>query len=183
MLFADTPLLSLGSALSLLSFVPFLPGAVVDYVQSFSLDAFERSTLERSQVFRQQGTGYQKIQGSRPGTIGQALFDNPVGILAWIGEKFHEWSDPKAPAGPSRVTPTHILNQVGPFCRVCPLGPRRPLTSCLRRASKVALYHLTGTIHTSCLPYKDFESKAGCGYLTTLPKSTPVGYSAFPYEI
>jgi hypothetical protein len=137
MLFARPPIFSLASALSLLSWVP-LPRSVVDYVQSFGLDAFERTGLQRSKAFAKEGTGYQKIQGTRPGTIGQALFDNPVGILAWIGEKFHEWSDPRAPAAPSRMTPTHILNQVSPG-RSSLLAPLADPTRTLLSASGCAL--------------------------------------------
>src|SRR5262249_45635588 len=33
------------------------------------------------------------IQGTRPQTIGYLLDDSPVGLAAWIIEKFREWSD------------------------------------------------------------------------------------------
>jgi hypothetical protein len=33
-------------------------------------------------------------QATRPLTIGLAIQDSPMGILAWIGEKYREWSDP-----------------------------------------------------------------------------------------
>lgn len=36
---------------------------------------------------------YAKQQGSRPQTIGYSLVDSPVGLLAWILDKFAEWSD------------------------------------------------------------------------------------------
>lgn len=54
----------------------------------------ERSFLERGQRFQQQGSGYFMIQGSRPQTLAYALADSPVGLLAWISEKFNEWADP-----------------------------------------------------------------------------------------
>jgi microsomal epoxide hydrolase len=37
--------------------------------------------------------GYMKIQGTRPQTLGYGLTDSPVGQLAWIAEKFSEWTD------------------------------------------------------------------------------------------
>lgn len=43
--------------------------------------------------------GYGKIQGTRPQTLAYALTDSPVGQLAWIAEKFHEWTDPRLPWG------------------------------------------------------------------------------------
>jgi pimeloyl-ACP methyl ester carboxylesterase len=38
-------------------------------------------------------TGYQQIQGSKPQTLGYALNDSPVGLAAWIVEKFRTWCD------------------------------------------------------------------------------------------
>ena len=38
-------------------------------------------------------TAYQRIQATRPQTLGVALSDLPVGLAAWIVEKFRDWSD------------------------------------------------------------------------------------------
>lgn len=38
-------------------------------------------------------TGYQWIQGTRPQTLSFGLTDSPVGLAAWIVEKFRAWSD------------------------------------------------------------------------------------------
>ena len=38
-------------------------------------------------------TGYQKIQGTKPQTLGVGLNDSPAGLCAWIAEKFHCWMD------------------------------------------------------------------------------------------
>lgn len=38
-------------------------------------------------------SGYAKIQQTRPQTLAYALTDSPVGQLAWIVEKFKEWTD------------------------------------------------------------------------------------------
>ena len=39
------------------------------------------------------GSGYAKIQGTRPQTLAYGLTDSPAGQAAWIIEKFREWSD------------------------------------------------------------------------------------------
>jgi epoxide hydrolase len=39
-----------------------------------------------------EGNGYLQIQGTRPQTIGYGLRDSPVAQLAWIAEKFDEWT-------------------------------------------------------------------------------------------
>jgi epoxide hydrolase len=39
------------------------------------------------------GTGYMAIQSTKPQTLSFGLTDSPVGLAAWILEKFHVWSD------------------------------------------------------------------------------------------
>jgi hypothetical protein len=39
------------------------------------------------------GRGYANEQSTRPQTLGYALADSPVGLLAWIYEKLIEWTD------------------------------------------------------------------------------------------
>jgi len=39
------------------------------------------------------GMGYSKIQATRPQTLGYGLADSPVAQLAWIVEKFQQWTD------------------------------------------------------------------------------------------
>jgi microsomal epoxide hydrolase len=34
-----------------------------------------------------------KQQETRPQTLGYGLYDSPVGLLAWIYDKLHSWSD------------------------------------------------------------------------------------------
>ena len=39
------------------------------------------------------GTGYMAIQATRPQTLAYAQADSPIGLAAWILEKFYAWSD------------------------------------------------------------------------------------------
>ena len=39
-------------------------------------------------------SGYAKVQGTRPLSLAPALTDSPAGLLAWIAERFAEWTDP-----------------------------------------------------------------------------------------
>jgi pimeloyl-ACP methyl ester carboxylesterase len=41
------------------------------------------------------GRGYAHIQGTRPDTLAVGLNDSPAGLLAWLVEKFREWSGPE----------------------------------------------------------------------------------------
>ncbi|MFJ1867590.1 epoxide hydrolase family protein [Streptomyces sp. NPDC088097] len=55
------------------------------------------ASWERYRVWARERQGYADIQATRPQTLAYALNDSPVGLLAWIGEKFAEWSDPRCP--------------------------------------------------------------------------------------
>ncbi|KAI1617161.1 Alpha/Beta hydrolase protein [Exophiala viscosa] len=43
--------------------------------------------------FIQTGSAYAQEHGTRPATIGFVLASNPLALLAWIGEKFIQWTD------------------------------------------------------------------------------------------
>ena len=70
----------------------------------------ERSFLERGQRFQQQGSGYYMIQSSRPQTLAYGLTDSPAGLLAWIAEKFTEWTDPS-----SKIDRDQLLTNVSVY--------------------------------------------------------------------
>lgn len=53
----------------------------------------EKAGLERSRWFQEDGLGYKFEQSTRPHTLGFALADSPVALLAWIYEKLHDWTD------------------------------------------------------------------------------------------
>ncbi|WP_353718951.1 epoxide hydrolase family protein [Dyadobacter sp. 676] len=53
----------------------------------------ENLGLERMKRYQKDGTAYLEIQATRPQTIGTALSDSPVGQLAWMAEKYKEWTD------------------------------------------------------------------------------------------
>ena len=46
--------------------------------------------FDRDQIMQD---GYRTIQATRPQTLSFAMNDSPVGVAAWILEKFHDWSD------------------------------------------------------------------------------------------
>ncbi|MDN5852885.1 MAG: epoxide hydrolase 1 [Actinomycetia bacterium] len=65
------------------------PGLTTD-----ALTALERTWAEETHDFWHHGrAAYAKQQATRPQTIGYSLVDSPVGLLAWILDKFAEWSD------------------------------------------------------------------------------------------
>ena len=44
-------------------------------------------------TFMADGSGYSRIQGSRPQTIAFAMHDSPIGLAAWLIEKRRAWAD------------------------------------------------------------------------------------------
>ena len=58
-----------------------------------NLSQAEQTFLKSMDKWRGEETGYQNIQGTKPQTLGFALNDSPVGLCAWITEKFRTWSD------------------------------------------------------------------------------------------
>ncbi|CAK5282718.1 unnamed protein product [Mycena citricolor] len=53
----------------------------------------EKAGLAEAAWFNGHGRGYYAQQSTRPQTVGYALADSPVGLLAWIYEKLVEWTD------------------------------------------------------------------------------------------
>lgn len=53
----------------------------------------ELAGFQRTASIRQSGLGYFHTQSTKPQTIGYSLADSPVGLMAWIYEKLHEWTD------------------------------------------------------------------------------------------
>jgi microsomal epoxide hydrolase len=58
-----------------------------------SVSEIEKKGLERYNWFLTIGRAYANEHASRPSTIGFVLSSNPLALLAWIGEKFIDWSD------------------------------------------------------------------------------------------
>ncbi|KAA8651702.1 epoxide hydrolase family protein [Aspergillus tanneri] len=66
-----------------------------DDTEGISEDSRER--LNRIKLFLQTGYAYSAEHITRPSTIGFVLSSNPLSLLAWIAEKFLEWSDVSLP--------------------------------------------------------------------------------------
>ncbi|CAE6450255.1 unnamed protein product [Rhizoctonia solani] len=77
-----------------------------------SLSEDQKKRLSNNAIYPTTGSGYFVEHTTRPATIGLALYDNPIGQLAWIGEKFLEWSDPQFGVSPSTITNNTILTEV-----------------------------------------------------------------------
>ena len=114
----------------------------------------ERRYLGELQAWLKEETGYQAIQGTRPQTLAFALADSPVGLAAWIAEKYRAWTD-------------------------CDGDPRNALTMD-EMLGNISLYWFTNCIGASFWPYYarlhgpwPIQGRIG----------VPTAYAAFPHEI
>lgn len=85
--------------------VGFIPFGKIDEGLLASFTEVERDRLARSRAFTASGNGYLQLQKSRPQTLAYSLADSPVGQLAWIIEKFKEWSFP------ADALPDHLIDR------------------------------------------------------------------------
>ncbi|MFZ0972218.1 MAG: epoxide hydrolase [Solirubrobacteraceae bacterium] len=58
-----------------------------------AMSSEEQRAWDQAIQFRSVDNGYWREQATRPQTLGYALADSPVGLAAWISEKFHAWTD------------------------------------------------------------------------------------------
>ncbi|PWN43642.1 alpha/beta-hydrolase [Ceraceosorus guamensis] len=61
------------------------------------LDKDESTRLARAIEFQTTGSAYAAFHGTRPGTLAIVTESSPVALLAWIGEKFLQWTDQDPP--------------------------------------------------------------------------------------
>ena len=74
---------------------PTLVGFTALYakMKATPLTPVEEAGIARSKWFQKEGSAYFKLQATKPQTIGYSMTDSPVGLLAWIYEKLHDWLD------------------------------------------------------------------------------------------
>ncbi|WP_410658736.1 epoxide hydrolase family protein [Amycolatopsis sp. lyj-112] len=90
--------------------MPFGPAVELD-----GLPEKDRERGERFNRFQADGLGYLHLQSTRPQTLAYSLNDSPTGQLAWIVEKFAEWTDPAQELPDDAVDRDHLLAAVSLF--------------------------------------------------------------------
>jgi len=142
--------------LSIASFYPsyFIPEEYIDFV----FPSRFRYLIEE--------TGYFHIQATKPDTIGAVLSNNPVGLAAYLLEKFSTWAHPDY-----RNLDDGGLNKV--FSRDALLD-------------NIMIYYLTNSITTSVRLYSESFTDNQRGYnldRVPVPASVPVGCARFKHDL
>ena len=117
--------------------------------------AEEKRYLTELTHFLKEETGYQWIQGTRPQTLAFGLTDSPVGLAAWLVEKFRAWTD-------------------------CGGNPENAVSRDDMLAD-ITLYWATGAIGSSFWPY--YARMHGPWPIPEGAIGVPTGYVEFPKEI
>jgi pimeloyl-ACP methyl ester carboxylesterase len=112
----------------------------------------ERARLARLKRRSEDGSGYAILQSTRPQTLAYGLADSPAGQLAWIVEKFKEWTDPAAALPEDAVDRDQLL-------------------------TNVTLYWLTNTGGSSAQLY--YEGRSAWGQ-PAARSTVPTGVAVFP---
>jgi epoxide hydrolase len=110
--------------------------------------------LQAARDFRTTGSGYNMIQSTRPQTLAYGLTDSPAGQLAWITEKFYEWTDGGLPH--EAVDRDQLL-------------------------TNVTVYWVTGTAGSSARLY--YETRQARAWNPAARSEVPTGVAVFPREI
>lgn len=132
-----------------------MPWAIAQEDRSGLTESELRDLAELAE-FERQETGYQRIQGTKPQTLGFALNDSPAGLAAWIIEKFRTWSD-------------------------CGGELERVFTKD-ELLTNIMVYWVTGTITSSMrLYYEVFQH--GRVFFLAQRVEVPTGVARFPREI
>jgi pimeloyl-ACP methyl ester carboxylesterase len=76
------------------------------------LNEDEKGALDRIKQENAEASGYFQLQSTRPQTMAHALADSPVGQLAWILEKFKEWTNPAKALPHEAVDRDQLLTNV-----------------------------------------------------------------------
>jgi epoxide hydrolase len=131
-----------------------------DPSQLAGLSESEQARLGRMSRFVADLSGYMKLQSTRPQTLAYALTDSPVGQLAWVVEKFREWTD-SAKVPEDAVDRDQLL-------------------------TNVMLYWLTATAGSSAQLYVETAELLPTAAVPPSPPpplTVPLGVAVFPHDI
>ncbi|KAJ1302233.1 hypothetical protein OPQ81_001054 [Rhizoctonia solani] len=117
----------------------------------------QKQRLQNNALFNTDLNGYFIEQSTRPATIGLALYDNPIGQLAWIGEKYIGFSDPLLGTPPSTINNNTIL-------------------------TAISLYYLSRTFETAANTYYQNQGNFAPG-LKHAANRVPMGFAEYRYEL
>ena len=137
----------------------FIPWGDVSEEELETFSDEEKARLVRLKHYLEEGNGYFQIQATRPQTVAYALHDSPVGQLAWIVDKFKEWTFPSSDLPEAAIDRDRMLTDV-------------------------TIYWLTGTGAASAqIYYESMHAAPSDSGDWGTPARTPTGVAAFAEDV
>jgi pimeloyl-ACP methyl ester carboxylesterase len=141
--------------------------------QTAALSDADRERVETLQRLWRDQRGYAAIQSTRPQTLAYGLTDSPVGQLAWIVEKFKEWTD-SVEVPEDAVDRDQLLTNVTLYWLTATAG-----SSARFYKEDPTLGRMAGSAGSSGRSREAIRSVVG----PDLPSSVPTGVAVFPREV
>ncbi len=91
---------------------PALPPYPLPDEELATLTPLEQDRIARVGEFMREQFGYIAIQSTRPQALAYGLVDSPVGQLAWIMDKFREWTYPRTSLPDKLIDRDKLLTNV-----------------------------------------------------------------------
>jgi pimeloyl-ACP methyl ester carboxylesterase len=91
---------------------PAIPPYPLSEEELATLTPLEQDRIARVGAFMQEEFGYIAIQSTRPQALAYGLVDSPVGQLAWIMDKFREWTHPRSTLPDQIISRDKLLTNV-----------------------------------------------------------------------
>ena len=121
-------------------------------------DEEKAHAMQSAGLFEAEGA-YFRLHSTKPSTLAYALMDSPVGVAAWIGEKFHGWSDLRKGGFEAAYTKDQLL-------------------------TNIMIYLVSDTFATATWLYRGlFEDQSGAAVPLGARIEKPMGLARFPIDI
>jgi microsomal epoxide hydrolase len=118
----------------------------------------EARWLRGARQIRATETAYLQLQATKPQSLGFAMMDSPMGVAAWLAEKYCGWSD---------LSPDHT-------------DPPFPLDTLL---DTIMVYLTTRTFLSATWLYRGMFLEGGFSIPEGLRIEVPTGVAAFPHDL
>jgi len=122
----------------------------------------EEQTWGQAAAFNFEMEGaYLRLQMTKPQSLSYAMMDSPVGVAAWITEKFNSWTDTRGSDGTEHIENAYTKDQL---------------------LSNIMIYLVTATFNTSTWFYRGMFEEGGTDMAPGTKVEVPTAIACFPKE-
>ncbi|GAN76789.1 epoxide hydrolase family protein [Acidisphaera rubrifaciens] len=122
----------------------------------------DRAWADAVAQFRNRESAYSQLQATKPQTLSYAMMGSPVGVAAWIVEKFNTWADTRGPDGARDIEHVFTKDQL---------------------LTNVMIYLVTRSFNTASWIYRGRADEGGAVMPAGRRVEVPTAIASFPCEI